>query len=95
MRYISSLRKEENESWNLYAWRLCYAILRRVNPRHREEYRLETLVGPRGVWQQLAQYQFNILTGLGLKPEHSLLDIGCGILDVGKHSEQMTDYESV
>ena len=83
MRYVGSFRKPENETWKIYFSRLRYAILRRFHPRYREQYRLETLVGPRGVWDQLAQYQFNILTGLGLKPEHSLLDIGCGPLTVG------------
>ena len=83
MRYISSLGKQENETWEIYFSRHRYAILRRFHPRYREQYRLETLVGPGMVWDQLKQYQFNILTSLGLKPEHSLLDIGCGPLTVG------------
>lgn len=83
MRFISALRKPENEPWSVYFSHLSYAVLRRVHPRYREQYRLETLVGPRNVWAQLVQYQFNLLTGLGLKPEHSLLDIGCGPLTVG------------
>ena len=83
MRYVNSFRKLENETWKIYFSRQRYAILRRFHPRYREQYRLETLVGPRGVWDQLKQYQFNILTSLGLKPEHSLLDIGCGPLTVG------------
>lgn len=83
MRYVSSLRKLESETWTIYSARLRYGIVRRFHPRYREQYRLETLVGPRGVWDQLAQYQFNILTSLGLKPERSLLDIGCGPLTVG------------
>src|ERR1017187_10183961 len=83
MRYVSSLGKQENETWKIYFSRHRYAILRRFHPRYREQYRLETLVGPGMVWDQLKQYQFNILTRLGLKPEHSLLDIGCGPLTVG------------
>ncbi len=83
MRYLGSIGKSENETWNLYFSRLRYAVLRRVHPRYREQYRLESLVGPRNVWSELAQYQFNILTSHGLKPEHTLLDIGCGPLTVG------------
>jgi SAM-dependent methyltransferase len=80
---FSSLRKHKNDTWETYFSLLRYAVLRRFYPRYREQYCLETLVGLRGVWDQLAQYQFNILTNLGLKPEHSLLDIGCGPLTVG------------
>lgn len=83
MRLTGALHKSEHETWGIYFSNLTYGILRRVHPRYREQYRLETLVGPRNVWDQLVQYQFNLLTGLGLKPEHSLLDIGCGPLTVG------------
>jgi SAM-dependent methyltransferase len=83
MRLIGAFRKPKHETWKSYFSLLVYGVLRRVHPRYREEYRLETLVGPRNVWRQLVQYQFNILTSLGLKPEHSLLDVGCGPLTVG------------
>src|ERR1700690_1184571 len=83
MRLIRALRKPQGEPWGVYFSLLLYAVLRRVHPRYREQFRLETLVGPKNVWDQLVQYQFNILTGLGLKPEHSFLDIGCGPLTVG------------
>jgi SAM-dependent methyltransferase len=83
MRSISALKKAEHETWRIYFSNFLYAILRRVHPRYREQYRLETLVGPRNVWDKLVQYQFNLLTGLGLKPKHSLLDLGCGPLTVG------------
>lgn len=36
-----------------------------------------------GVWEHLQQYQFNVLNSLGLKPHHSLVDIGCGPITVG------------
>ncbi len=83
MKYISSFRKPADETWRDYSSRLGYAVLRRVHPRYREQYRLESLVGPRNCWQELQQYQFNLLTQLGLKPHHTLLDIGCGPLTVG------------
>jgi SAM-dependent methyltransferase len=44
---------------------------------------LERLVGPAGIWQHLQQYQFNALNSLGLRPHHSVVDIGCGPLTVG------------
>jgi SAM-dependent methyltransferase len=83
MRYIGSFKKLESETWSDYRSRLAYAVLRRVSSRHREQYRLERLVGPENCWDQLGQYQFNILTSLGLKPNQTLLDAGCGPLTVG------------
>ena len=58
-------------------------MLRRIHPRYRAIYRLESLVGPLNCWEELQQYQFNILCRLGLLPHHTLLDIGCGPLTVG------------
>ena len=58
-------------------------LLARVNPFDRDQYRLEKLAGPIGIWPHLQQYQLNILTGLGLKPHHSVLDIGCGPITAG------------
>lgn len=46
-------------------------------------HRCERMVGPVGYWKQLQQYQFNVLEANGLKPHHSLLDLGCGPLQGG------------
>jgi len=46
-----------------------------ANRGHRE------LVG--GRWDELGQWQFDFLKEQGLRPEHTLLDIGCGALRVG------------
>jgi SAM-dependent methyltransferase len=43
----------------------------------------ETMVGPVGFWDELQQYQFNVLTANGLKSSHTLLDICCGPLQGG------------
>ena len=43
----------------------------------------ETMVGPVGYWNELQQYQFNVLTGNGLKSNHRILDICCGPLQGG------------
>lgn len=80
---LRSLSKTEGETWHNWYLRVRYEVLRRVHPRYREQYNLEVLVGPKNCWDQLVQYQFNILTRLGLKPHHSLLDIGCGPLTAG------------
>jgi|SRR3954471_3956050 len=83
MKYLSALKKEKEETWQEYCFRLRYSVLRRIHPEYREQYRLEKLVGPSNSWEELLQYQFNLLTGVGIKPEHSLLDIGCGALTTG------------
>jgi SAM-dependent methyltransferase len=83
MKHLSSLLKSETESWSDYRLRMVYAIRRRIDPKLKEEHRLSLLVGPQGCWNELVQYQFNILTGVGVKPHHSLLDIGCGPLTAG------------
>jgi len=72
-----------DETWMDYYSRGRYNLLRRILFKYREQHRLESLVGPKNCWQQLQQYQFNILTSLGLRPHHSLLDIGCGPLTAG------------
>lgn len=41
------------------------------------------MIGPVGYWKKLQQYQFNVLKANGLKPEHALLDLGCGPLQGG------------
>ena len=41
-------------------------------------------VGKRNVWDLYAAHQFNVLTSLGLREYHVLLDIGCGSLRGGR-----------
>ena len=58
---------------------------------HREFYsevmKIRTRRGPRfavgGLWDQVGTLQFEFLRKQGLKPQHSLLDIGCGSLRGG------------
>jgi len=38
-----------------------------------------------GLWEELGKLQFDFLVTEGLKPEHKLLDIGCGCLRGGIH----------
>jgi precorrin-6B methylase 2 len=89
-RNADALKIAATETKRDYRDRLLFELRRRsnqlvsqVNPQGRRRYRLEKLVGPVGVWTQLQQYQFNILTRLGLEPRHSIVDIGCGPLTVG------------
>jgi cyclopropane fatty-acyl-phospholipid synthase-like methyltransferase len=42
-----------------------------------------TLVGPADLWARKRDFQFEFLTTHGLRPEHRLLDIGCGTLRGG------------
>ena len=46
-------------------------------------HRIESLVGPLGFWNKLQAYQLHALTMQGLKPHHTVLDIGCGPLQGG------------
>lgn len=57
--------------------------LRQFIPGLREIHKLEQMVGPLGYWKELQAYQLNTLISNGLKPEHRLLDIGCGPLQGG------------
>ena len=57
--------------------------LRRFIPGLRELHELELMVGPLGFWKELQAYQLNTLVSNGLKPEHKLLDLGCGPLQGG------------
>src|SRR5258707_7928951 len=41
-------------------------------------------VGPPGDYDLVAAMTFNLLTTLGLRQHHSLLDVGCGSLRVGR-----------
>ena len=60
-----------------------YALARRVIPSVRERDRLERMIGPLGLWDQIQRYQIGFLKKVGLKPHHRLLDIGCGPLSGG------------
>jgi SAM-dependent methyltransferase len=75
--------RQEHESWSRYEFRMRYAVLRWVHPKWREDYHLSRLAGPLGCWDQLVQYQMNILLAHSIKPGKSVLDIGCGPLTVG------------
>src|SRR6187397_2666344 len=41
------------------------------------------LVGPPELWEMKRRFQIDFLRKFGLKPEHYLLDIGCGVLRGG------------
>lgn len=72
-----------NTSRTLRRWRRQLYGLRSLVPGWRRIHRLEKMVGPLGFWNQLQRYQLRVVTGLGLRPEHSMLDIGCGPLQGG------------
>jgi SAM-dependent methyltransferase len=57
--------------------------LRSLVPGWRRRHKLESMVGPLGFWDQLQRYQLQAVTQLGLRPDHYLLDIGCGPLQGG------------
>lgn len=57
--------------------------LRAYIPGLRDHHRFEAMVGPLGFWKELQKYQLNLLQANGLKPQHRLLDIGCGPLQGG------------
>ena len=83
MRYLSTFKKTSGESWGEYGSRIRYSVLRKIHPKYKRQFYRESLVGPFNCWDQLQAYQLNILTRHGLKPHHTLLDIGCGPLTVG------------
>lgn len=41
------------------------------------------LVGPPDLWEMKRRFQIDFLRGVGLKPRHRLLDLGCGTLRGG------------
>lgn len=45
--------------------------------------RRHSLVGPARLWEMKREFQIKFLKQVGLKPEHRLLDIGCGTLRGG------------
>lgn len=57
--------------------------LRQFIPGLKEIHKLELMVGPLGYWKELQAYQLKALVSNGMKPEHKLLDIGCGPLQGG------------
>jgi SAM-dependent methyltransferase len=67
----------------LMHWRRRAYGLRAFVPGLREHHRLEAMVGPLGYWSQLQRYHLQLLQANGLKPDHTLLDIGCGPLQGG------------
>jgi SAM-dependent methyltransferase len=38
-----------------------------------------------GLWHQIGRLQFDFLVAAGLRPEHRMLDVGCGPLRGGQH----------
>jgi len=56
---------------------------RSLIPAWSEQHKFESMVGPLGFWDQLQEYQLNVLVQHGLQPHHSLLDVGCGPLQGG------------
>ena len=38
-----------------------------------------------GMWERIGRHQFDFLRDRGLRPEHRLLDVGCGALRGGVH----------
>lgn len=37
-----------------------------------------------GLWEEMGNFQFDFLTSQGLRPEHKMLDVGCGALRFGR-----------
>lgn len=52
-------------------------------PSMREQRRLDRMIGPLGHWEAIKEYQISLLKRMGLRPQHTLLDIGCGPLSGG------------
>jgi SAM-dependent methyltransferase len=48
------------------------------------EHHYSTYVGPAKLWDVLGAAQFRLLTALGLREHHRLLDVGCGALRAGR-----------
>ncbi len=53
-----------------------------TGPKYAEDYR--AFVGPEDGYDRMSAMQFNLLTFLGLREDHYLLDIGCGSLRAGR-----------
>lgn len=56
---------------------------------YRKDTDLRVAADPRtaigGMWEEIGQLQFDYLVSHGLKPEHRMLDVGCGTLRGGRH----------
>ena len=76
-------RKRDDESSLDRVIRIGHSVAARVVPSLREKRRLERMVGPVGMWDELQAYQIGCLRSFGMRPEHHLLDIGCGPLQGG------------
>jgi SAM-dependent methyltransferase len=83
MARFESIVPKDDESLTQYIKRVTYALHRRISPALRQKHHLESLVGPIGYWDRLQAYQFDFLKTMGLKPHHTVLDIGCGPLQGG------------
>jgi len=83
MSIISAILPKTDDTLLKYFIKIKYNILRRIVPSIRKQHKLDSLVGPIGYWKELQEYQLNFLCRMGLKPHHSLLDIGCGPLQGG------------
>ena len=57
-------------------------LARKHRDRQRGDYR--AFVGPEELYDVVGAMQFNLLTHLGLREEHYLLDVGCGSLRSGR-----------
>lgn len=71
------------ESTAQYIVRVSKSIMDRVRPSTRDRRRLERMVGPVGMWDELQEFQISCLKEFGLRPKHDLLDIGCGPIQGG------------
>jgi SAM-dependent methyltransferase len=80
---LPAIFPHQNEGLSTYIKRLNYSVRRRLIPSVRKIHRLESLVGPIGYWKPLQEYQISFLKNMGLSPNHTLLDIGCGPLQGG------------
>lgn len=58
-------------------------IARGLVRRARPAVRRAELVGPPEIWELKRRFQIDFLTSRGLRPEHRLLDLGCGVLRGG------------
>ena len=83
MARLNSILPRDHESLTQCVTRMTYAMHRRISPALRQKHYLESLAGPIGYWDPLQAYQFEFLKTMGLKPHHTILDIGCGPLQGG------------
>ncbi len=76
-RYLHTLKR------SLMRMRRRLYALRCVVPAGRRKHFLESMVGPLGFWDTLRAYQLRVLRSHGLKPGHTMMDLGCGPLQGG------------